>query len=426
MKKMLSCHTLHTLVRDCFLKIKDTSKRTCSIKLADVLMSGYAVFSLKFPSLLQFDTSISEKVTRHNIKSVFQIDRIPSDTQMRERLDKVSSRSLRYTYKKLFAQLQRSGKLEFFKYLDKYLICIDGTGYYHSKKVHCDNCCEKNHKDGSKSFYHQILVGSLVHPDHKEVFPLAPESIMKTDGAKKNDCETCAAKRVLAAFKREHPHIKPIITGDSLFSTGVFIKQLQEYNYSYILMAKPKNHTALFEEFNALEKSSYEITRDSITHKFAWVNDIAINDSHLDCKVNVLEYKEKDKKGKETTWVTDIPLCKDNVFKIMRGGRARHKIENETFNTLKNQEYNFEHNFGHGNKYLSEVFASLMMLAFFVDQLQQFGCKKFTQALTRFKSKKMLWGRKLAIFLSFCLDSLDDLWNALAYGYSSTVVINTS
>ena len=67
MKKMLSCHTLNTLVRDCFSKIEDTSKRTCSIKLADILMSGYAVFSLKYPSLLQFDTSISEKVTRHNI-----------------------------------------------------------------------------------------------------------------------------------------------------------------------------------------------------------------------------------------------------------------------------------------------------------------------------------------------------------------------
>ena len=64
---MLSSHTLHTLVRDCFLKIEDTSKRTCPIKSKDVLMSGYAVFSLKFPSLLQFDTSISEKVTRHKI-----------------------------------------------------------------------------------------------------------------------------------------------------------------------------------------------------------------------------------------------------------------------------------------------------------------------------------------------------------------------
>jgi hypothetical protein len=124
MKKMLDCHTLNTLVRDCFLKIEDTSKRTCAIQLADVLMSSYAVFSLKSSSLLQFDTSISEKVTRHNIQSIFQINRIPSDTQMRERLDEVYYKLLRPTYKKLFSQAQRSSKLELFKYFDKYLICI--------------------------------------------------------------------------------------------------------------------------------------------------------------------------------------------------------------------------------------------------------------------------------------------------------------
>jgi hypothetical protein len=112
--------------------------------------------------------------------------------------------------------------------------------------------------------------------------PFAPELIMKADGTQKNDCETCVAKRFLADLKREHPHLKPIITADSLFSTGVFIKQLKEYNYSFILMAKPKNHTALFEEFNAIEKSSNEITRDSTIHKFAWINDLAINDSHPD------------------------------------------------------------------------------------------------------------------------------------------------
>jgi len=45
-----------------------------------------------------------------------------------------------------------------------------------------------------------------------------------------------------------------------------------------------------------------------------------------------------------------------NAYQIMRGGRARWKIENETFNTLKNQGYNFEHNYGLGKKNLSVVF----------------------------------------------------------------------
>ena len=58
----------------------------------------------------------------------------------------------------------------------------------------------------------------------------------------------------------------------------------------------------------------------------------------------------------------------------MRGGRARWKIENETFNTLKNLGYNFEHNYGHGKKYLSTVFGLLMMLAFLLDQIQELCC----------------------------------------------------
>jgi DNA-binding winged helix-turn-helix (wHTH) protein len=65
--------------------------------------------------------------------------------------------------------------------------------------------------------------------------------------------------------------------------------------------------------------------------------------------------------------VTDLRVSKRNVSKLRRGGRARWKSENETFNTLKNQGYNFAHNYGHGEQHLSVVFATLRMLAFLVD-----------------------------------------------------------
>ena len=65
----------------------------------------------------------------------------------------------------------------------------------------------------------------------------------------------------------------------------------------------------------------------------------------------------------------------------MREGRARWKIENETFNTLKNQGHEFEHNYGHGYKNLSVTLAYLMMLAFLVDQAQLIGCKIVRMAL---------------------------------------------
>lgn len=429
MKGMLSCAKLHQIVRDSFSRMKETSRRVRPISLLDNLTSGFAVFSLKYPSLLQFDNHSTEEIVKHNLHSVFKIDTIPSDTQMRERLDEVDPRGLRRAYTQLFSQVQRSKRLELFKYYDdRYLLPLDGTGYFYSKDIHCDNCCTKNHKDGSVSYYHQMLSGAIVHPDHKVVLPFAPEPIMKSDGSTKNDCERRSAERFLDDLKCEHPHLDLTITGDSLFSNGPFIKRLKRDGHSFILVAKPKDHKALFEEFNALPRSSYELNRKKVVHRFEWINGLAINDSHQDCLVNVLEYWEVHENGKRQhwVWVTDFKLTEKNVYQLMRGGRARHKIENETFNTLKNQGYQFEHNFGHGKKHLSTVFVHLMMLAFFVDQLQQLGCKTFNKALARLKTKKSLWERQRSIFVNFFIDSLEDLWNALAYGHRAYLTPDTS
>jgi len=426
---MLSGSKLMDVVYANFSKMKCSGKRIRPISLLNNLLSGFAVFSLKYPSLLQFDEHREEEMVKHNLKSVYRIHTIPSDTQMRERLDEVEPTALRRTFKALFSQCQRSKHLELFKYYDdRYLLPLDGTGYFHSEKVHCDNCCTKNHRDGRVSYYHQMLSGSIVHPDLKVVLPFAPEPIMKSDGAKKNDCERRAANRFLDDLKREHPHLRLTITGDGLFSNGPFIKRLKQDGHAFILVAKFKDHKALFEEFNSLKKSTFEIKQDKVTHRFEWLNGVAINDSHLDCEVNVLEYWEEHSGGKRQhwVWVTDFKLTEKNIYQIMRGGRARHKIENETFNTLKNQGYQFEHNFGHGKKHLSTVFAYLMMLAFFVDQLQQLGCKVFKKSLERLKSKKSLWERLRSIVFNFFIDSFEDLWNALAYGHRARLTPDTS
>ena len=101
----------------------------------------------------------------------------------------------------------------------------------------------------------------------------------------------------------------------------------------------------------------------------------------------------------------------------MRAGRARWKIENETFNTLKNQGYQFEHNFGHGKKHLSVVFALLMMLAFLVDQVQQAACPLFQAVLAKVGSKKRLWEKMRTLFFSLSFECMEDIWRALLYGY---------
>ncbi len=131
-------------------------------------------------------------------------------------------------------------------------------------------------------------------------------------------------------------------------------------------------------------------------HCFRYLNGVPRNDANFDLEVNFLEYWEEDPHGRvqHFSWVSDIPIDHTHLMTLMRGARARWKIENETFNTLKNHGYHFEHNFGHGNQYLSTVLMHLMMLAFLIDYIQQRCCRLFQAALTASKGKTRLW-RKL-------------------------------
>jgi hypothetical protein len=130
-----------------------------------------------------------------------------------------------------------------------------------------------------------------------------------------------------------------------------------------------------------------------------------------------VEYWEIGPKGtKHFTWVTDLPVTTDTVYSIMRGGRARWRIENETFNTLKNQGYHFGHNYGLGKQHLAAVFATLMMLAFLVDQVQQHCCPLFQAVWAKLRSKRALWEAMRGLFGWFLVDSMVDLYRALLQG----------
>jgi hypothetical protein len=186
----------------------------------------------------------------------------------------------------------------------------------------------------------------------------------------------------------------------------------------YILGAKPGDHQFLFEQLESSQESVYhEIrTEDGYIHQFKFLNRVSLNKSNPDVIVNVLEYRQTDHKGKETnfSWVTNIEITENNVFKIMRGGRARWKIENETFNTLKNLGYNFEHNYGHGKKYLSTVFGMLMMLAFLLDQVQEICCSLYKKCRVCLRTYRDLWENMRVLFQRVILGNWDNFYLILA------------
>lgn len=421
LKKSLSAENLIKTVSKYARELSDLStKRKSPIDLHDYLMSSIAMFKLKYPSLLQFDNDRIDPANAHNLKTLFHVNQVPCDTALRERLDELDPQLLRKMFTRLFSVAQRNKVLESFEFLNgAYLCSIDGTGCFHSKSIHCENCCEKNHRDGTVSYYHQMLCSVLIHPDKSNVIPFCPEPIQKSDGQKKNDCERNAAKRLLKDLKREHPHLKLVIVEDSLSSNAPHIKLIEELKYQYILGAKPGDHKWLFSWVVSSKRHQYECTdANGNAHRFEYINDVPLNESNEDVCVNFLEHWETQPSGKviHHTWVSNIKLTDDNVFQIMRGGRARWKVENETINTLKTQGYHFEHNFGHGKKHLSTVLALLMMIAFMIDELGFIACKSMQQAKQVLLGKKRMWRKIRSAFDSFFIASWDDLFDGLIYG----------
>ncbi len=424
----LSAPNLLNEAKNSFDLIPDNRQTRSQISLSDCLMSGLAIFGLKYPSLLQFEQGKVEESLACNLKNLYQINHSPSDTYLRERLDEVKPHHIRKPFKKIFSLLQRGKQLEQFAYLDgHYLVSLDGTGYFNSTKIHCNSCCVRIHRNGNKSYYHHMLGAVLIHPGYKEVIPLPPEPIEKQDGKSKNDCEQNAAIRMLNNIRREHPHLKMIIVEDSLSATGPHIQLLKGLNMRFIIGAKQYSNDFKFFDKELIHDYSF-IDECGVKHEYKFINDVRLNAANLKLKVNFLDYHETSPKGevRHFTWVTDLPLNKTTVHKIMKGGRARWKIENETFNTLKNQGYHFEHNFGHGYQYLSTIFANLMLLAFLIDQVQQLCCKLFQSALEESKSKCRFWEKVRTFALNFSINSWEDLYCIIAKTKRASLQLDTT
>jgi hypothetical protein len=224
-------------VRVIFTKIPRIITRE-TISLTDCLMSALAMFGVKAPSLLAFDGSRLEETVKHNLKTLYAVNKVPSDTRMREVLDEVDPKAIREAFLSIFHKVQRGKVLERYTFLEGYLCLVDGTEIFNSEKIHCKNCCEKKHKDGRVTYHHQMLGAVIAHPECRQVIPLCPEPILKQDGIAKNDCERNACHRFLTDLKREHPKLNLTICADALSATAPHINKIKSLGFHFIIVVK--------------------------------------------------------------------------------------------------------------------------------------------------------------------------------------------
>jgi hypothetical protein len=234
------------------------------------------------------------------------------------------------------------------------------------------------------------------------------EPIVNGDGHTKNDCELNAGKRMVKKLKKQYGSYQTsynfIMVEDALYANGPHIEELSDKGFNYLINIKPDSHKTLFRQIEGRRKRgglhSHGFKEKEEHHYFEYSNSVRLNDSS-EVRCNYLRYTRTDKKGKKTTftWVTNIKINKSRLIPLMKVGRSRWKIENETFNTLKNLGYHFGHNFGHGKGHLSTMFAYLMLLAFYIDQFVQYRCHTFKAIEQGIYAKKKLWESMKSVFI---------------------------
>jgi len=351
----------------------DTRKgRGGNIDIADFGLSAFAMFFMQGVSFLAFQRALEKGQGRSNAQTLFEIGRIPSDNYIRDMLDEADPVLLQPCFERMETLLAEPTLRQAFGRLGgRTLVAWDGTEYFCSQKLGCANCLTRERSNGKTENYHSLLSATVVAPGHSKVVPLMPEFVAPQDGAEKQDCERNAVKRWFDKHGARLAPLRPIFLGDDLFACHPVCKMVTEAGDDFIFTCKPTSHKALYdfidgaEPFRHEEKVRRRATKE--TFRYRWIEAVPIRDGKDALLVNWIGFEIVDAKGKlkySMAWVTSLPVSKANVAEIVACGRARWKIENESFNVMKNHGYELEHNFGHGQKSLAMMLAAFNLLAF--------------------------------------------------------------
>ncbi len=357
-------------------------------QLRDAVLGAFAVFFMQSPSFLAQQQIMQEEQGRSNAQSLFALVNIPSDNQIRNLLDLLPLRLFHPVFRFCVEGLREAGILDSFRMqeggslMGQLIIALDGTGYFSSTKLHCDNCIVKIKDRGTeneKTYYeHAVTTPVIVSPNTTDVIPLEPEYMIPQDGDAKQDSEHKAGKRWLEAHGGYYSRLGATYAGDDLYSHQPFCQKVLDSGGHFILVCKPDSHHYLYQWIADLEEAKDKHTATGRiwdeklhTHTIAayrYTNRVPLRDSDDCLFVNFVEVTIHDEKTGaklyHNAFITDHLLSEETVTAVAAAGRSRWHIENGNNNTLKTKGYHFEHNYGHGKKQLSMVLTTLIIIAF--------------------------------------------------------------
>jgi hypothetical protein len=388
--------------------------------MLDIGMAAFSVFFMQNESFLQHQQMLEEEQGSSNCKTLFGMSTIPTDPHIRNMLDGILPNHFDSMFATTVKMMDENSSLMPFRRLgDHVLIALDGTEYFQSYDIHCHNCSHRKRKNEKTQYFHTFLGATIVAPRQKHAIPLPPEFIVPQDGHDKQDCESVAARRWLKKHGATYAQYNPIYLGDDLFSKQSICDAVREIGAHFIFTCKPDSHQTITEYLKGAPFSTYSETipipggrGKCTTRNYRWICDIPIRDSEDAVNVNYFDMEIIDADGKVTyhnSFITDIPIHQGNIVELAACARTRWKIENEMFNTLKNNGYNLTHNFGHGKQTLASVLVVLNLIAFSFHTACEITEELWQQARLRWKARRRFFGRlwNVASFLVF------STWEAL-------------
>lgn len=377
-------------------------KRTGSngrYRMADIALAAFSVFFMQSPSFLAHQRAMAEARGRSNAHTLFGMAAIPSDNHIRQMLDGAPPAHLDPLFAGIVEGLAASGELEPLRCLGgRVLIALDGSEHFRSRRIHCRHCSTRRRADGEIEHFHAFLGACLVAPGHATVLPLPAEFLRPQDGAAKQDSEAEAARRWLARLGPTYAKLEPVYLGDDLFAHQPMVEAIQAQGASFILVCKPSSHKTLAEYLHGVALDGYSESQGrgaaKRIHRYRWMTGVPLRDGEDALAVNWLEIEIAKPDGRVTyrsSFITDLPVSRETVAELAACGRARWKIENETFNVLKNSGYHLEHNFGHGKETLASLLVALNLLAFAMHNACDLADAAWRQAKARLGARRRLF-----------------------------------
>ena len=400
---------------------------TYSIK--DAALGAFSVFFTQSPSFLAHQRAMEQSKGHSNAESLFGIERVPCDNQIRNLLDPVVPNYLFPVFGQVVNLVETAGEIDTFRSLNDTLhIALDGLCYFSSKKVHCQNCSHRTSSKGSTTYSHNAITPVIVAPGNGRVIALEPEFIVPQDGHDKQDCEQAAAKRWINAHAEQYAGKKVTLSGDDLYCKQPFCELALDKQFDFLLVCKPDSHKTLYEKIDALEAegSLLQLSVRHLTKKhleiytYRYANGVPLRAGEDALLVNWCEVTvTKGIGGKvlyHNTFVTNHQITDQTVHSIVREGRTHWKIENENNNVLKTKGYHLEHNFGHGKEHLASFLLTLNLLAFLFHTVLDMMDKKYRLLRETLAVRKTFFNDVRALTRYMLFESWEHLLNFMLEG----------